>query len=194
MIAQDEAEQAARELEARFRAVFSGAAVGIGVGDVDGRILDVNPALQKMLGYTVEEMRQRNVGEFIHPADTAEVWQLYQQLVSGEVNSFRIAKRFVRSDGETAWTQLTVSLIRDADGRPEYQIAVMEDVTDLRRLQSRLEYQAHHDTLTGLANRAAVPAPPGGAARSRTGAADRAVPAGPGRLQGDQRQRGPRRR
>ena len=154
MTAQDEAEQVARELEARFRAVFSGAAVGIGVGDVDGRILDVNPALQNMLGYTVEEMRQRNVGEFIHPADTAEVWRLYEQLVNGEVNSFRVAKRFVRSDGETVWTQLTVSLIRDAGGRPELQIAVMEDVTDLRRLQSRLEYQAHHDTLTGLANRA----------------------------------------
>ena len=154
VIAQAEAERAARDLEARFRAVFSGAAVGIGVGDVDGRILDVNPALQKMLGYTVEEMRQRNVGDFIHPADTAEVWQLYQRLISGAVNSFRIAKRFVRSDGETAWTQLTVSLIRDGSGRPEFQIAVMEDVTDLRGLQSRLEYQAHHDTLTGLANRA----------------------------------------
>lgn len=154
MIAQDEAERAARELQARFRAVFSGAAVGIGVGDVDGRILDVNPALQKMLGYTVEEMRRRNVGEFIHPADTADVWQLYQQLITGTIDTFRTAKRFVRQDGDTVWTQLAVSLIRDNRGRPEFQIAVMEDVTDLRRLQIRLEHQAHHDALTGLANRA----------------------------------------
>ncbi len=154
MTAQDEAERTARALEARFRAVFAGAAVGIGVGDVDGRILDVNPALRKMLGYSVDEMRARNVGEFIHPADTADVWQLYQRLIGGEINSFRIAKRFVRSDGDTVWTQLTVSLIRDDAGRPEFQIAVMEDVSDLRRLQSTLEYQAHHDALTGLANRA----------------------------------------
>ena len=154
MTAQRDAERTAREIGARFRAVFAGAAVGIGVGDVDGAILEVNPALQKMLGYTVDEMRRRNVGEFIHPADTAEVWQLYQQLISGEINSFRIAKRFVRSDGDTVWTQLTVSLIRDAAGRPEYQIAVMEDVSDVRRLQSTLEYQARHDALTGLANRA----------------------------------------
>ena len=154
IIAQADAERAARELEARFQAVFSGAAVGIGVGDVDGRIIDVNPALQKMLGYTVEEMRRRNVGDFIHPADTADVWQLYQELISGAVNSFRIAKRFVRSDGATVWTQLTVSLIRDDLGQPKFQVAVMEDVTDLRRLQSRLEFQAHHDALTGLANRA----------------------------------------
>jgi diguanylate cyclase (GGDEF)-like protein/PAS domain S-box-containing protein len=154
MIAQDEAERTARVLEARFRAVFAGAAVGIGVGDVDGRILDVNPALEKMLGYPMDEMRRRNVGEFIHPADTAEVWRLYQRLIGGEINSFRIAKRFVRSDGDTVWTQLTVSLIRDNQGRPEFQIAVMEDITDLRRLQNTLEYQAQHDTLTGLANRA----------------------------------------
>ncbi len=99
-------------------------------------------------------MRRHNVGEFIHPADTAAVWQLYQQLVGGEIDSFRIAIRFLRSDGDTLWTQLTVSLIRDEQGRPEFQIAVMEDVTDLRRLQSTLEYQARHDALTGLANRA----------------------------------------
>ena len=153
-VAQRDAERTAREIAARFRAVFAGAAVGIGVGDVDGAILDANPALQNMLGYTVEEMRRRNVGEFIHPADTADVWQLYQQLISGEINSFRIAKRFVRKDGETVWTQLTVSLIRDGHGRPEYQIAVMEDVSDVHRLQSTLEYQARHDALTGLANRA----------------------------------------
>ena len=154
VIAQAEAERAARDLEARFQAVFSGAAVGIGVGDVDGRILDVNPALRKMLGYTADEMRQRNVGDFIHPADTSDVWQRYQQLISGAVDSFRIAKRFVRSDGATVWTQLTVSLIRDDVGQPKFQVAVMEDVTDLRLLQSRLEHQAHHDALTGLANRA----------------------------------------
>ncbi|HEY7814382.1 MAG TPA: EAL domain-containing protein, partial [Nakamurella sp.] len=154
MTAQDEAERTARAMEARFRAVFAGAAVGIGVGGVDGRILDVNPALQKMLGYSMAEMRRRSVGEFIHPADTAEVWQLYQRLIGGEINSFRIAKRFVRSDGGTVWTQLTVSLIRDDQSRPQFQIAVLEDVTDLRRLQSTLEYRAHHDTLTGLVNRA----------------------------------------
>jgi diguanylate cyclase (GGDEF)-like protein/PAS domain S-box-containing protein len=154
LTARGEAEQAARVSEARFQAVFAGAAIGMGVGDTEGTILDANPALTTMLGYTAEEMRQRNVGEFMHPDDTGEVWELYGQLIRGERESFRTAKQFLRSDGRGVWTHLTVSLIRNDTGTPEFQIAVIEDVTDLRRLQNQLQFQAHHDTLTGLANRA----------------------------------------
>ena len=153
MTALADAERAARLSEARFRAVFAGAAIGMGVGDTAGNIIDVNPALAAMLGYSVAEMRSRNVSEFMAPEDTERVWQLYDELIQGKRESFRTAKQFVRSDGCPIWTQLTVSLIRDNDGNSKYQIAVIEDVTDLRRLQSQLEYQAHYDALTGLANR-----------------------------------------
>ncbi len=152
--ARSEAEMAARASDARFRAVFAGAAIGIGLGDTNGNILDANPALIKMLGYSVPEMRVRNVGDFMHPDDALKVWALYEELIRGERESFQTAKQFLRSDGRGVWTHLTVSLIRDTDGAPEYQIAVVEDVTDLHRLQSQLQYQAHHDELTGLANRA----------------------------------------
>jgi diguanylate cyclase (GGDEF)-like protein/PAS domain S-box-containing protein len=149
-----EAELAARASEARFRAVFAGAAIGIGLGDAQGNILDANPALRKMLGYSVRQMRTRNVSDFMHPEDVQKVWVLYEQLIRGERESFRTAKQFLRSDGSDIWTHLTVSLIRDVAGNPEFQIAVIEDVTDLQRLQNKLQYQAHHDELTGLANRA----------------------------------------
>ena len=149
-----EAEMAARASEARFRAVFAGAAIGIGLGDAQGNILDANPALRKMLGYTTRQMRKRNVGDFMHPEDVQKVWVLYEQLIRGERESFQTAKQFLRSDGSDIWTHLTVSLIRDQAGNPEFQIAVIEDVTDLQRLQNQLQYQAHHDELTGLANRA----------------------------------------
>ena len=118
LTARSEAERAARVSEARFKAVFAGAAIGIGVGDTEGTILDANPALTTMLGYTVQEMRQRNVGEFMHPEDTGEVWALYEQLIRGERESFRTAKQFLRSDGRGVWTHLTVSLIRNDDGAP----------------------------------------------------------------------------
>jgi diguanylate cyclase (GGDEF)-like protein/PAS domain S-box-containing protein len=154
LTARSEAERAAKVSEARFQAVFAGAAIGIGVGDTEGTILDANPALTKMLGYTVNEMRRRNVGEFMHPEDTDEVWALYEQLIRGERESFRTAKQFLRSDGRGVWTHLTVSLIRNERDEPQFQIAVIEDVTDLRRLQNQLQFQAHHDMLTGLANRA----------------------------------------
>ena len=154
VIARGEAEMAAQASEARFRAVFAGAAIGIGLGDADGNILDANPALMKMLGYSLREMRRRNVADFMHADDAAKVWELYEQLVLGMRESFQTAKQFRRNDGQAIWTHLTVSLIRDADGRPEFQVAVIEDVTDLRRLQTQLQHQADHDELTGLANRA----------------------------------------
>jgi diguanylate cyclase (GGDEF)-like protein/PAS domain S-box-containing protein len=151
--ARDRAKAEAQASEARFRAVFTDAAVGIGIGDVAGNILEVNPALMDMLGYPLEEFRRRTVAEFLHPDDAASVWQAYRDLVEGRRESFRTEKRFFRADGATIWTQLTVSLIRGPDGAPRFQAAIIEDVTDRHRLTERLAYEASHDPLTDLANR-----------------------------------------
>ena len=151
--ARDRARAALHASEARFRAVFTDAAVGIGIGDVAGNILEVNPALVDMLGYPIEEFRQRAVAEFLHPDDAASVWDDYRDLVEGRRESFRAEKRFFRADGATIWTQLTVSLIRGPDGDPRFQAAIIEDVTDRHRLTERLAYEATHDPLTGLPNR-----------------------------------------
>jgi len=149
-------EQARQELqvsEERFRAVFDGAGIGIGIGDLDGRILEVNPALVRLLGYSAEDFRRREVREFMHPADVNKVWQLYGELIRGERDHFRLEKQFLRSTGESVWTDLTVSLLRDGQGRPRYQLALIHDVTALRQLRRQLEFEARHDPLTGLANR-----------------------------------------
>ncbi|MFL6128771.1 MAG: putative bifunctional diguanylate cyclase/phosphodiesterase [Mycobacteriales bacterium] len=152
--AREQAEAALRASEARFRAVFTDAAVGIGIGDVAGHILDVNPALVGMLGYEPADFRRRSVAEFLHPDDAASVWEDYRDLVEGRRESFRTEKRFFRADGATIWTNLTVSLIRGDDGTPRYQAAIIEDVTDRHRLSERLAYEATHDPLTDLPNRA----------------------------------------
>jgi diguanylate cyclase (GGDEF)-like protein/PAS domain S-box-containing protein len=151
--AQEQARQALHVSEERFRAVFDGAMIGIGLGDLEGRILDVNPALVRLLGYPIEEFRRRSVHEFMHPADVEGVWQLYGELTRGERDHFRLEKQFLRSNGESVWTDLTVSLLRDTQGHPRYQLALIHDVTALRRLRQQLEYEAHHDSLTGLVNR-----------------------------------------
>ncbi|KAA2260171.1 EAL domain-containing protein [Solihabitans fulvus] len=152
--ARDQAETALRASEARFRAMFTEAAIGIGIAAIDGTILDVNQSLQDMLGYTVEEMRARNVRDLMHPEDAASVWRLYDQLIRGECDHYRAEKRFNRADGEQVWTHLTLSLVRDDHGEPQYQVAMIEDVTDRHLLQNRLRFQALHDPLTGLPNRA----------------------------------------
>ncbi|WP_018330578.1 putative bifunctional diguanylate cyclase/phosphodiesterase [Actinomycetospora chiangmaiensis] len=154
IVARHQTEQALHASEARFRAMFYEAAIGIGLGDVHGRIVEVNPALTQMFGYTAQEMRRRTVGELAHPEDLPSVWVLYERLLAGELDNFCIEKRFYRKDGEEIICNLTLSLVRDERGRPSYQVAMLEDVTERHALQSHLEYQAFHDTLTTLPNRA----------------------------------------
>ncbi|HEX4100485.1 MAG TPA: EAL domain-containing protein [Pseudonocardiaceae bacterium] len=154
--ARRQAEQALAASEAKFRAMFTEAKMGIGIGDLKGNITDANPALQQMFGYTHDEFTSLNVSSMVHPEDAASVWEVYGELVRGERDHFRMEKRFNRRDGGEIWTDLTVSLVRDEVGEPAYQVALLEDVSERRRLQERLEYQAYHDPLTALANRQMV--------------------------------------
>jgi len=154
LVAQKDAEEALRASEARFRAVFADAAIGIGLADLTGKILDVNQSLADMLGYTVEELCKTTPTDFVHPDDAPEVWETYGQLVRGEIDHFRMEKRYFRKDGEVVWTDLTVSLIRDEAGVPRYMVAMFEDISERHLLQSRLRHQALHDPLTNLPNRA----------------------------------------
>ncbi len=149
------AERALYASEARFRAVFESAAVGIGIADVHGGIVTVNRALGEMLGVPAEELRGARVTDLAHPSDAPGVWEAYQELVAGRREFFRCDKPYFRNDGSEVWTHLTVSLIRDEDGVPRYQAAMLEDITERHRLQERLRHQATHDPLTGLPNRAA---------------------------------------
>ncbi|MFE3495818.1 putative bifunctional diguanylate cyclase/phosphodiesterase [Streptomyces sp. NPDC059175] len=153
LAARSDAMEALHATETRFRAVFEGAAVGIGIADLEGNVLEVNDTLTRMFGGLEHHVRGRKVHEWAHPEDRPNVWDLYEELVRGDREHFRAEKPFYRNDGTVLWTNLTVSLLRDAEGNPEYQLALMEDTTERRLLNLRLRYEATHDAPTGLPNR-----------------------------------------
>jgi PAS domain S-box-containing protein len=127
--------------EARFRAVFEGAAIGIGITDLDGRIVATNPAWAAMLGYRPEEVRGRNFGEFIHPADTAASWSLYGEMMAGRREHVALEQRQFRQDGEWEWFHVVVSLVRDAAGQPQFAVGMAEHIGERKRAEAALAQQ-----------------------------------------------------
>ncbi|GLW34631.1 putative bifunctional diguanylate cyclase/phosphodiesterase [Actinoplanes regularis] len=151
-------ERALRDSESRLRGIFHNAAIGIGVSTMDGRIVRVNQAFADLLGYTPDEMCTMIVPQLAHPSDPPGMWQLYEEMIRGERDHVRLEKAYPRKDGGALWTDLTSSLIRDEHGVPELMIAMVQDITDRRRLKESLQHQATHDPLTGLPNRTMIAA------------------------------------
>ena len=130
--------EALRESEARFRATFKNAAVGIGLVDMQGHPVESNPALQKMLGYSALELAQMAFTQFTHPDDARADWDLFTELVEGKRDKYQLDKRFYRKDGEVVWGGLTVSLVRNQDGEPQYAIGMVEDITERKHAEAAL--------------------------------------------------------
>jgi len=133
------AEQALRESEAQYRAVFDNAAVGINLSDRDGRFLQVNSASSHMLGYTQEELRGLTVFDVTHPDDRAVSRENFAALVQGRINFYRTEKRCVRKDHEILWTDVSVSAIRDQNGGHTATLGVLVDITDRKRVEQEKE-------------------------------------------------------
>src|SRR5262245_36595070 len=125
--------------EARFRQTFELAGSGIAHVALDGRFLRVNPKLCQILGYTEAELLDRPVKDFSHPADRDATDAARAQVHRGELPSANFEKRYLRKDGSTVWASLTVALAYTQQGAPEYEIAVLEDITERKRNEQALQ-------------------------------------------------------
>lgn len=122
------AELARQEVEARFRATFEQAAVGIGHVGPDGRWLRVNGRLCEIVGYERSALIGLRVQDLTHADDVPREQVAIAELVAGRSSSFALEKRYLRADGQVRWVAITVSLVRDASGAPDYFIRVAEDI------------------------------------------------------------------
>ncbi|HEY3507063.1 MAG TPA: bifunctional diguanylate cyclase/phosphodiesterase [Actinocatenispora sp.] len=150
--ARRQAEKALSASQARFQAVFAEAAIGMAVLDAERVIVDANQALADMLGHPPADLAGHDIGEYAHPEDADAVRSAVDRLLSGGTAPIQVEKRFADDDGALVWGRVTLSAIETPAGKP-YAVAMIEDITERRLLELRLEYQAWHDPLTGLANR-----------------------------------------
>lgn len=133
-----QAEAALHESEERFRAVFDRTAIGLAQTDLDARLVLVNDRFCEITGYAREELLQRTMLEISHADDVDRNREQFRQLVSGEVPTYQIEKRYIRPDGVAVWVHVTVSLLRDAHGRPQYVLGAVQDITRQREAQEAL--------------------------------------------------------
>jgi len=145
---------ALRDSEERFRATFEQAAVGINHADPDGRFVRVNQKFCEITGYTREELLVRRFQDITHPEDL-QVEQYYvRSLLTGEIDTYSLEKRYLHRDGQSIWVQITASLVRTAQGTPRYFLSVVQDISirkaaesALRESEAQLREQARREAL-----------------------------------------------
>ena len=166
------------EIEQRFRATFEQAAVGIAHVAPDGSWLRVNQKLCDIVDYNHDELIEKTFQDITHPNDLDLDLSYVEQMLTGEIATYSMDKRYLRKNGEIIWINLTVALVRQSTGAPEYFISVIEDINrrkqaedEVLKLNAELEMRVAErtaelsaanqklaiisisDGLTGLANR-----------------------------------------
>ena len=131
-------EEALRESEEQLRTIFDAAGVGIVRIDLNGRLSRTNPAFQKMLDYSADALQGLAMARLTHPDDSPANLQLQWDLQEGKRDGYQAEKRYCRSDGSPVWADLTLSLVRDGAGQPQFSIAVVEDITARRDAQEKI--------------------------------------------------------
>ena len=135
-----ESEQALAASEERFRATFEQAAVGIAHVAPDGRWLRVNRKLCDIVGYTREELLGLGFQDITHPDDLDADLAQVRQVLAGEIDAYSMEKRYLRKDGGQVWINLTVALVRDAHGAPDYFISVVEEIEARKQAEEEIRY------------------------------------------------------
>ena len=140
--------------DALFAQIFQEAPIGMGVLDEVGNFVDLNPALARILGLTVDEVMGRHFAEFTHPDDLARDIELRSQLQTGRIPFYQVHKRYFHSSGDVVWSRVNVSTVRGHTPDEAAHVGVqVEDITEIVRARDLLEKRALYDHLTGLANR-----------------------------------------
>lgn len=147
------AEEALHESEAKFRSLIQNSSDIIGIFEPDGIIRYESPSIERILGYKPEEMIGKNAFEFIHPDDISKSFNSFNYLIQNLGAIVRVESRFRRKDGSWCFLESTGSNLL-AEPSVKGIVINSRDITDRKVAEEQLVYEAFHDVLTGLPNRA----------------------------------------
>ncbi|MFD2332842.1 PAS domain S-box protein [Cohnella sp. GCM10020058] len=128
--------------------VFQFASFGVALTDPDGLFLTVNPAMERIFGYSKEQFEGRRFGCFSHPDDPVQSIEELKALVGETESEWFMEKRFIRNDGATIWTMMSVRLFRSEEGTPLYYIVQINDIS--KQKISEIQLQESVERYTSL--------------------------------------------
>lgn len=132
-------EESLRTSEARFRKIFEESPLGMVMGDDESRIIKANAMFSQMSGYTEQELSSMTFIEMTYPDDLDENLKTREQLFEGKILRSQFEKRYIKKNGEIFWANVTASTIRDDEGNPLYALAMIEDMTEKKRIQQQIK-------------------------------------------------------
>jgi diguanylate cyclase (GGDEF)-like protein/PAS domain S-box-containing protein len=141
------------KIQRRMELAFRCAPIGVAVVNPDGRLIESNPALQTMLGHSAAALGRLTFEDISHPEDRDGVRPLFEALLAGELESHDTVRRYLRSDGSVMFARRVLAMGDDTEGRGQYILLQMEDVTGERLARAELRERQLRDSLTGLATR-----------------------------------------
>lgn len=144
---------ALRESEERFRSAFDYAPIGIGLLNPAGNWLKVNQALTDILGYSEQELLKMDFQSITLPEDLGRSLVKVHQLLSGNLANCQMEQRYIHKKGHVVWTSWSVSAAHDRQSEQPNLIFQIQDITDKKSAEQKLQHEATHDILTGLPNR-----------------------------------------
>jgi diguanylate cyclase (GGDEF)-like protein/PAS domain S-box-containing protein len=148
-----ETERRAGRLQRDFEAAFHAAPHGVAIVGVDGRFLHLNQKLAAILGYTAAELQDMTFQEITHPDDLDADLVQVDELLSGELDTYEMEKRYFTKSGHLIWVLLAVAMVREDDGTPRHFISQIQDISARKRLEEHTYELANRDPITSLYNR-----------------------------------------
>ena len=145
--------EALRESEERFRSAFDYAPIGIGLVSPTGNWLKANHALSEILGYSEADFLATDFQSITLPEDLGLTLVKVHELLTGKIANCQMEQRYIHKTGRTVWTSWSVSAANDAKSKQPNLIFQIQDITEKKRAEEKLQHEASHDALTGLPNR-----------------------------------------
>jgi PAS domain S-box-containing protein len=132
------AEAALAESEARYRSYFETGQIGMAITSIEKGWVDISNRLCETLGYSREELQQLTWAELTHPDDLARDLAEFGTLLRGEKDHYTLEKRFIHKNRSIVDSFIAVTCVRKEDGRPDYFVALVQDLSQLKRTERSL--------------------------------------------------------